>query len=88
MEYELKLFPYEINGMQIEDDFYCIHSSFIPRNGETIEKIRICVEDDNDKMSDYLLKVEVKEVHYEVFEDNSSMPVLYGEVIEIKKVDE
>lgn len=87
MMYRLNLFPYEINGMQIEDDFYYIITSFIPGNGEIIEKIKVCVENDNEETDDYLLKVKVKEVHYEIFDDCSSMPILYGQVIGVKKVE-
>lgn len=85
--YELKLFPFEIDGLQIDDDFYYIQSKFIPRTNEIIEKIRIQVEDDDEKMNNYLLKAKVQSVHHELFEDNSSMPVLYGEVIKVEKVE-
>lgn len=32
--------------------------------------------------------IEVQSVHYELFKDNSVMPVVYGTVIEIEKVEE
>lgn len=86
IEYKLKLTPYKIDEV-LMNDFYYINSECIPRTNEIIEKIRIQVEDDNEKMNDYLLKVKIREVHYELFEDDSAMPVLYGDVIEIKKVE-
>lgn len=83
--YELKIFSFEIDGFQIDDEFKYINSSYIPRKSEIIEKVRIIVESDDDEVNNYLLKVEVKSVHYELFKDNSAMPIVYGTVIGIDK---
>lgn len=83
--YELKIFPFEIDGFQIDGEFKYINSSYIPRESEIIEKVRIIIESEDDEVNNYLLKVEVKSVHYELFKDNSSMPIVYGTVIGIDK---
>lgn len=85
--YKLEFFPYEINGIKIKDDFDYIKTSFIPRNDEIIEGIKVCVANDDKGLDDYLLNVKVEKVHYKVFDDNSSIPVVYGRVINFKKVE-
>lgn len=86
--YRLLIFPFEIDGTYITDEFYYINDSYIPRKSEIIERLRLAVENDDGELNYYLLKAEVQSVHYELFKDNSVMPVVYVTVIEIEKVEE
>lgn len=86
--YQLRIFPFEIDGFQMNDFFDYIKSSCIPRESEIIEKVQFFMANDDRELNNYLLKVEVQSVHYELSLNNSVMPVVYGTVIEIKKVEE
>ena len=84
--YKLIISPFEIDGVRI-NDFWYIQSDYMPRKGEIMEKMRIPIADD-EKTDDYLIKVKVQSVHHELFDDRSATPIVYAEVIEIKKVEE
>lgn len=63
-------------------DFDYINSDYIPRQGELIKKYKVITEDDDEnEVSYYYWTLEVQKVSYELFEDKSSMPVVYANVI-------
>lgn len=79
--YELRIGAYE----DFEKDFAYINSSFIPRTGEIIDNYRTTVCDENDNTIVYIQKLEVQSVHYRLYEDNSSMPIVYANVIKCEE---
>lgn len=82
--YELIISKFELGSIKITD--YCRHivSTHIPREHEKIEGIKIEIEDDEDNLNEYSLDVEVRDVRYRLFQDDSVMVVVYGEVINTK----
>ena len=70
-----------------EKDFDYIQSNFIPRIGEIIDNYKVDVCDENDNIITFIQKLEVQSVHYELFKDNSSMPVVYANVIKCENLE-
>nr|DAL65776.1 MAG TPA_asm: hypothetical protein [Caudoviricetes sp.] len=79
--YELRIGAYK--GYDPTTDF--ISSKYIPRTGELIKKYRIYDGDDGKR---YYWTLEVQKVHYELFEDESCMPVVYANVIKDELIEE
>lgn len=79
--YELRIGAYK----GFDSTFSYINSSFIPRKGEIIKNY-IIFDGDEDKRYNWTL--EVQAVHYELFKDKSSMPVVYANVVSSKLVEE
>lgn len=77
--YELRIGAYK----DFEDEFGYIHSTFLPRKGDIIDKYLIITEDlnDDEKTLKYYWTLEVQSVHFELFKDDSSMPIVYANVI-------
>lgn len=75
--YELRIEAYQ----DFEKDFRYISSTFLPRVGDIIDdyKVQVCEEDDS--ITTYIQKLEVQSVHFHLFDDNSSMPIVYANVI-------
>lgn len=80
--YKLIIGAYE----DFEKDFEYINSSFIPRTGEIIDNYRITVCDEDDNAITYIQKLEVQSVHYQLFKDNSSMPIVYANVMKCEEL--
>lgn len=70
-----------------EEDFTYINSDYIPRKYEIIDNHKIITDDENDEENIITLiqKLEVQSVHYELFKDNSTMPIVYANVIKCEK---
>lgn len=68
-----------------EEDFTYINSDYIPRKYEIIDNYTIITDDENDNVITLIQKLEVQSVHYELFKDNSAMPIVYANVIKCEK---
>jgi hypothetical protein len=79
--YELRIRPYK----DFEEDFAFIQSDFLPRVGEIIENYRVTYEEDDETLTTYIQKLEVQSVHHHLFEDKSSMPTVYANVIKCER---
>lgn len=75
--YIIEIAPYK----DFNIDFDYINSAYIPRQGELIKKYKVITEDDNENQITYYWTLEVQKVCYELFEDKSSMPVVYANVV-------
>ena len=58
-----------------------MRGNYIPRKGEIIKKYAVIYEDENENEIEEYWTLEVQTVHYELFEDNSSLPIVYANVI-------
>lgn len=81
--YEIRIAKYK----DFDEDIGYINSAYVPRQGELIEKYKIIIEDDNENMVSYYWTLEVQKVCYELFEDLSSMPVVYVKVIKEEAIN-
>lgn len=79
--YKLRIGAYKEYGKTTD----YINSQYIPRAGEIIKKYRI-YDGDDDK--EYYWTLEVQKIHYELFEDMSTMPIVYANVIKDELIEE
>ena len=68
-----------------EKVFTYINSDYIPRKGEIIDNYTTITDDENDNTITLIQKLEVQSVHYELFKDNSVLPIVYANVIKCEK---
>lgn len=80
--YKLEIGAYR----DFERDFTYIQSNFLPRVGEIIDNYKIKVCDEYDNIMTFIQKLEVQSVHYCLYEDGSSMPIVYANVIKCEEV--
>ena len=68
-----------------EKNFAYIDSDYIPRKGEIIDNYKIDVCEIDDTITSFIQKLEVQSVHYELYKDDSAMPIVYANVIKCEK---
>ena len=78
--YELRIDPFQ----DIIDAYSFIHSTYLPRKDEIIENYKF-VTDDGDIETTYTLTLQVTSVHFSLYQDLSSHPIVYAQVINCEK---
>ena len=68
-----------------EEEYTYINSDYIPRKYEIIDNYTTITDDENDNTITLIQKLEVQSVHYELFKDNSAMPIVHANVIKCEK---
>jgi len=68
-----------------KEDFTYINSDYIPRKHEIIDNYTTITDDENDNTITLIQKLEVQSVHYELYKDNSVLPIVYANVIKCEK---
>lgn len=84
--YELKIRPYKDFEEDYDEELAYIQSDFLPKVGEIIENYKVRYEKNDGTLTTYIQKLEVQSVHHYLFEDKSSMPTVYANVIKCEEL--
>ena len=84
--FKLKLLPFKIGSSTFDGNCYILPSPFLPRKDEIIAT-KFTALDDNHCVGNYLLKVKVTSVNYEVDDYLDIHATIYGKVIQVNKLE-